>query len=362
MTYPGRTLIVMALCSISFRFDPASALENDPSEAMQAGHGQHVVSGESGEPAESRPHHLPDVRRETARPLINHQEMHQERPQDKAAVNEEGQPHFRHDGDHAGSLEANHLEYQAPDDAGTTAMQGGSPPPSARGPHAYSDGYGFGPIPPPKMADEEIFSALLVDRLESVSTGSQHSMTYDFQYGLGLTYDKALIRAEGDIADGAFQNARSELLWAHAADAYWDMHLGVRYDSGLGPDRGWIALGVQGLAPYWIYIEATVYVGEQGRTAFRIEAEYDVLLTQKLILQPRIEANFYGKRDAARALGHGLSDLVVGMRLRYEFWRELAPYIGVEWAGKFGDTADYLENSGIRSDETRAIAGVQFWF
>jgi len=111
-----------------------------------------------------------------------------------------------------------------------------------------------------------------------------------------------------------------------------------------------------------VWMEATAYVGEEGRTAFRLETEYDVLLTQKLVLQPRTEANFYGKKDPARALGHGLSDLSIGLRLRYEIWRELAPYIGIEWAGRFGDTADYLRNAGNRTDEIRAIAGIQFWY
>lgn len=237
-----------------------------------------------------------------------------------------------------------------------------SAPADDRDPHAYAEGYGFGPIPPPVMADEELFAALIADRLESLTTSDRTYLTYDWQAWLGKTYNRALIRAEGEIDDGSFQNARTELLWAHAADANWDLHLGLRYDTGFGPDRGWLAAGVQGMAPYWIYVEATAYVGEQGRTAFRIETEYDILLTQKLTLQPRIEANFYGKKDEARALGHGLSDLAIGVRLHYEILRELAPYIGVEWAGKFGDTADYLRASGTRVDETRAVAGVQFWF
>lgn len=242
------------------------------------------------------------------------------------------------------------------------SMQGGSAPTDARDPHAFADGYGFGPIPPPVMADREMFLGLLVDRLESLITGDKAFMTYDFQAWYGQTYDKALIRAEGDIDDGTFQNARSELLWAHALDANWDLHLGLRYDAGFGPDRQWFAAGVQGFAPYWIYVEATAYVGEDGRTAFRIETEYDLLLTQRLVLQPRIEANFYGKTDEARQLGHGLSDLAVGLRLHYEIRRELAPYIGIEWGGRLGDSADFLRASGNRTGELRAIAGIQFWY
>lgn len=280
----------------------------------------------------------------------DHQGMHDDVSQDSepAAVD----PHAGHD------MKTMATDRMEPEDH----ARHGSTPDKARDPHAYAEGYGFGPIPPPVMADEELFAGLIADRLESLTTSDRTYLTYDWQAWLGKTYNRALIRAEGDIDDGSFQNARTELLWAHAADPNWDLHLGVRYDTGFGPDRGWLAAGVQGMAPYWIYVEATAYVGEQGRTAFRIETEYDILLTQQLTLQPRIEANFYGKKDQARAIGHGLSDLAAGVRLHYEILRELAPYIGVEWASKFGDTADYLRASGTRVDETRAVAGLQFWF
>ncbi|MBT8128902.1 MAG: copper resistance protein B, partial [Gammaproteobacteria bacterium] len=128
------------------------------------------------------------------------------------------------------------------------------------------------------------------------------------------------------------------------------------------PDRAWLAFGVQGLAPYWFELDAAAYIGEAGRTAFTLEAEYELLLTQKLILQPRIETNWYGKRDAARGLGDGLSDLSAGLRLRYEIRREFAPYLGVEWARKFGETEDFARAAGLDPDETRFVAGLRFWF
>lgn len=240
-------------------------------------------------------------------------------------------------------------------------MQGGDAPPDARDPHAYADGYDFGPIPRPKMGDEEFLSSVIVDRLESV-TSDNTTMTYDLQAWVGKTYDKALIRTEGDVSDGKSRNGRHELLWAHALTPYWDTHLGVRYDSGVVHDRTWLALGVQGYTPYWVYVEATAYVGEQGRTAFRLETEYDLYLTQRLILQPRIEVNFYGKRDDTRRLGNGVSDLETGLRLRYEIIREIAPYVGVDWASTFGDTATYAKTAGNSQDQVRFVAGVHVWF
>lgn len=241
-------------------------------------------------------------------------------------------------------------------------MQGGSAPPGARDPNAYSDGYGLGPIPRPRMGDQHNFGFLLVDRLEATRARGNTSAAYDVQAWYGRDYNRAVVKAEGGVDQGKLQDARTELLWGHAIATYWDTQLGVRYDSGIGPGRGWLAFGVQGLAPYWFDVEATAYVGNQGRTALRLSTSYDLLLTQKLILQPRIDANFYGKRDPEREIGSGLSNVTAGMRLRYQLRREFAPYIGVEWGGKFGGTAEYARLAGQRTKETRLIAGVRAWF
>jgi copper resistance protein B len=231
-----------------------------------------------------------------------------------------------------------------------------------RDPHAYTDGQDFSGLSKPKMGDEDFLGSIIVDRLEGVNARDDFSMTYDWQAWYGQDYNKLVVRAEGEIDQGTFKNARNEALWAHALTAYWDTQVGVRIDSGLGTDRVWGAFGVQGFAPYWLYVEATAYVGEEGRTAFRLETEYDVLITQKLILQPRIEMNFYSDRDLSRLVSSGLSNIEAGMRLRYEFKREFAPYIGIEWASTFGSAADLIQSQGKQAEETRFVAGVHFWF
>jgi copper resistance protein B len=233
---------------------------------------------------------------------------------------------------------------------------------SNRDPHAYTNGKDFSGLSKPKMGDEDYLAALIVDRLEAVNVRDNFSTIYDWQAWYGKDYDKLLFRAEGEIEGGTFKNARNEALWAHALTAYWDTQVGIRIDSGLGVDRLWGAFGIQGFAPYWIYVEATGYVGEEGRTAFRLETEYDVLFTQKLILQPRIEMNFYSERDLSRLVSSGLSNIEAGLRLRYEFYREFAPYIGIEWASTFGAAADVIRASGKNPEETRFVAGVHFWF
>lgn len=254
-------------------------------------------------------------------------------------------------------------------DHGDMQMQGGSAPPDARDPHANSGGYALdsGPyaLPGPRqlrLADEHNFGGLLVDRLERVNLSEGNSAAYDAQAWYGRYYNRLVLKAEGDIANGQLEDASTELLWGHAIATFWDTQVGVRYDSGDGPNRSWLAFGVQGLAPYWFEVDATAYVGENGRTALGLEAEYELLLTQKLILQPRVETNLYSNSDPARGLGSGLSDLAVGLRLRYEIRREFAPYIGVEWARMFGETEDLAQASGQDANEVRGVAGVRFWF
>ena len=129
-----------------------------------------------------------------------------------------------------------------------------------------------------------------------------------------------------------------------------------------GPAQTWAAIGLQGLAPYWFEVEATAYIGAAGRTHVRREGEYELLLTNRLVLQPLVEVEIYGKSDPEHGIGAGLSSGDVGMRLRYEVRRELAPYVGVVWTQKFFGTADPAEAAGEGAAATRFAAGVRMWF
>jgi copper resistance protein B len=255
-------------------------------------------------------------------------------------------------------------------DHGDMKMQGGRAPADARDPHAYSGGYrrgsgayAVGGEHQMMMADAHPFASILVDRLEWVHARDGNAGAYEAQAWFGSTYDRLVVKAEGDAARGTVHEARTELLWGHAIASYWDTQLGVRNDAGHGrPPRNWLAFGIQGLAPYWFEIDATAYLGTSGRTALRLSAEYELLLTQRLILQPRIEANLYGENDREVGIGSGLSNGVVGVRLRYEISRHFAPYVGVERYQAFGNTADLIRASGGRRGETRVVAGVRMWF
>lgn len=255
-------------------------------------------------------------------------------------------------------------------DHGDMQMQGGSAPADARDPNAYSDGYvrnaGKYALPPSqalRMSDEHNFGSVYIDRLEYVQARGKEWGAYDGEAWYGGTYNRAALKAEGEVANGKLHDSRTQLLWRHAVSTFWDTELGLRFDHGEGmPNRQWLAFGFKGLAPYWFDVDATAFVGPNGRTALWIKTEYDILLTQRLYLQPGIEVNLYGKDDERRGIGSGLANGTVGLRLKYEITRQVTPYIGVEWASNFGKTADYARAAGEPKHETRFVAGVSLRF
>ncbi|MEO8461290.1 MAG: copper resistance protein B [Dokdonella sp.] len=240
------------------------------------------------------------------------------------------------------------------------SMQGGAAPADARD-SDYSDGHAHGPMTGMDMQDNAARAMLLVDRIEYFDARASNGQAFEGHAWFGNDRDKLWISGEGERSDGALDHLRSELLWDHAVSAYWDTQLGVRHDSGVGTDRSWAAFGVHGLAPYWFEVSATAYVGQAGRTAFRAEAEYELLLTQRLILQPRFEVNLFGQNDPQRGTGSGLSDAALGVRLRYEVRREFAPYVGIEWIRKFGGSAGYARTALEPVFDRQIVAGIHFW-
>jgi copper resistance protein B len=213
-----------------------------------------------------------------------------------------------------------------------------------------------------QMDDDASYAKVKLDRLEAALGNDAPAFAWDADAWIGRDFDKLRIRSEGEHADGETERADVEALWSHAVAAYWDTELGLRHDLGHGADRTWVAFGVQGLAPYWFELGATAYVGDAGRAALRVEADYDLSLTQRLILQPRAELNAYGRNDPAARVGAGLSDAEVGLRLRYEIRREIAPYVGVEWSRRFGRTADFAREDGFEAEDTRWVVGVRVWY
>ncbi len=278
----------------------------------------------------------------------------------------DGMDHSSREGtDHANAEEMDHSQVEGADhsqmDMGAMNMQGGDAPPDARDPD-YSDGVGHGSMRGMDMADDARYLYVLFDNLEYRHGNDGNAQAVAAQAWYGGDRNKLWLKLDGERTDGRLGAARTEVLWSRAIATFWDAQTGLRHDQGDGPMRDWAAVGVQGLAPYWFELEATAYLGQSGRTALRLEAEYELLFTQRLILQPDIEVNLYGKDDPGRGIGSGLSDVEAGLRLRYEITRKFAPYVGVVWSRKFGATADYARTAGKGTQETQLIAGIRIWF
>ncbi len=265
----------------------------------------------------------------------------------------------------------------APDAApapASTASSGSMPGmPMAHGSHSDRPPAPAYPAPPPQpsaasmdaamdMADDRSYGQLLLNQLEATHASSGNGQAWELQAWYGGDFNRLLLRSEGDRSGGRIQSADAEALWSHPYAAFWNTELGVRRDFGVGPGRSWAAFGVQGIAPYWFDIEATGYVGSGQRTAARLKVEYELLITQRLILQPEFEANLYGRSDPVRRIGSGLSDTGLGLRLRYEIRRQFAPYIGVVWVRRLGTTAAYARQDHQPVCELQLVAGLRLWF
>ena len=226
----------------------------------------------------------------------------------------------------------------------------------------YSDGVGHGSMPGMDMADDAALGMLRFDQLETFHGRDEHGQRWDLQGWYGTDIDKLWLRSEGERTHDGLEDGDVELLWNHATTAFWNTQLGVRHDLGEGPERTWAAFGIEGLAPYFLDVAATFYAGPSGRTAARLRVEYELLFTQRLVLQPEFEANLYGKDDPQRGIGAGLSDASLGLRLRYEIRRRFAPYLGVVWRHRFGNSADMARGQGRVVSDRQWVAGLRLWF
>jgi copper resistance protein B len=200
----------------------------------------------------------------------------------------------------------------------------------------------------------------MFDRLEW--QGEPTGYEWEAAAWYGGDFHKLWVESEGEHDGRGVREARVELLWDRILTPWWSTRLGLRQDLGEGPDRSWLAFGFAGLAPGFIEVEASAYLGEGGRSALRLAAHYDLLFTQRLVLQPEAELNAYGRDDPERGIGSGISDLELGLRLRYELRREVAPYLGVGWARRFGASADLARAAGDDPDELLWLAGIRLWF
>lgn len=222
------------------------------------------------------------------------------------------------------------------------------------------------PMPPKEwphpVMDHALFSYVLLDRFEYLAKSGKDGWAWKAESWVGGDRYRLWLKTEGEgEANGPAENGDAQALLARRISPYWHMQGGVRRQARPTPSRSTGVLAIQGLAPYWFNVEASAFFGS-GSVSGRLEAEYDQLLTQRLILQPRFETNWSGSADAERGVGSGINDLELGLRLRYEIRREFAPYVGINWLRRVGGTADLARAAGRDTRETALVVGLRLWY
>jgi copper resistance protein B len=216
----------------------------------------------------------------------------------------------------------------------------------------------------PPVMDNPIMGHILFNQLEGRTNGPDNEFRWDGEGWIGTDMNKLWFKSEGFVENGKASDGITEALYDRPIPflRYFDAQAGVRYDLDSNRGRTWGALGIEGLAPEFFDFEPTFYFSDGGRVAGRVNGSYDLLITNRLILQPQFELNFYSKSDPSRGIGSGLSELDTGLRMRYEITRKFAPYIGMAYAGKYGESADFTRDEGGIVNDVRFIFGIRVWY
>lgn len=221
---------------------------------------------------------------------------------------------------------------------------------------------------PPPVHDNQVHAYLLTELLEYRHTESEGSLRWDIYGWVGGDYNRLWVKTEGSHAayGGVSGEADAELLYGRLVSPYWDFQIGVREEwrYGRGPERSRASavIGFQGLAPYWFDLEPSLFVSERGDVSARLTADYDLFLTQRLILQPRLETFVAVQKVEEFGIGPGINNVDLGLRLRYEITRKFAPYFGFSWKRELGETATLSRREGKDVDERSFVAGLRLWF
>ncbi len=214
--------------------------------------------------------------------------------------------------------------------------------------------------------DSQIFYYLLFEQLEYQVNDNENIFNWDITGWVGGDYQKLWLKSEGDVSlDDGNGEAELQLLYGKQITPFFDLQTGLRYDQLYGDEgnaRGFAVIGVQGLAPYFLEIDTSLFVSHQGDISARFEVESEFLLSQKAVLQPSLETNFAIQEVEKFGVGSGFNDLELGLRLRYEITRDFAPYIGISWEKLFGKTAKFAEEEGESSDDLKFVTGVGLLF
>lgn len=207
------------------------------------------------------------------------------------------------------------------------------------------------------------YSKFMLDRLEFRSRQGADGYAWEGEGWIGGDINRFAFKTEGEgEAGGQLEEAEVQLLYSRAIDPWFNIEGGVRHDVRPGPQRTYAVVGIDGLAPYWFEVGAQAFLSNKGDAHLRLTGSYDQRITQRLILQPAVEANISAQDVPELGIASGLSDIELGLRLRYEIAREFAPYVGVEWQHQFGGKTRLARDDEDESGKVNLVMGVRFWF
>jgi copper resistance protein B len=206
-------------------------------------------------------------------------------------------------------------------------------------------------------------SMILFNLAEYQARAGSDGYRWEGEGWFGGDISRLVIKTEGEgEARGPLETAEFQALYSHAIGPWWNLQAGIRHDIRPQPQRSHAVVGFEGLAPYWFKAAGALFLSNRGEVRGRLEGFYDQRIGQRLILQPRAEIEASAQSIPEIGIGAGFTDVEVGLRLRYEIAREFAPYVGVEWAGKLGETARLARAAGDRPSGVGYVAGIRFWF
>lgn len=359
----------------------ASQAARRPSAARKAVPRPPTPLTAAGSPADPHARHDTSAPRAPADPHPGHK---------SAPMVAQPDPHASHDMGQTpamGDPHAGHDMSQMPPTADPHAGRDMSAMPMAGQPKVGTDlpaGNAPAPAPQPGLAAARYWGAEATEKADRDLRREHGGMTYpvvmlniaeyqarrgrngyrwDGEASFGGDINRLTLKSEGEGSLGQrLEQAEIQALYSRALDPYWNLQVGVRHDIRPNPSRTYATLGIEGLAPYWFEVEGALFLSEKGDLTARAEAYYDQRITQDFILQPRVEANFSAQDVPEIGTGSGLTDLELGLRLRYERVREFAPYVGVSWERQFGDTASLTRARGEGTGGFSFVAGVRAWF
>jgi copper resistance protein B len=229
------------------------------------------------------------------------------------------------------------------------------------------------PLPPgwePAVEDSALRWATFVQRAEFRSGDTADAAVLDAEGWVGGDYQRFWWKLEGEQLTERPRSGEVEFtaLYSKLFSPFWDVQAGIRVDRTYrGPSRetrGHLVVGLEGLAPYRFEVEPTLALSDEGDVSFELTASYDQLITQRLVLQPRLGLRLDSAKGAPSEglIGEGLNDLDLGFRVRYDVSRQFSPYVGWEWHRPLGGSAGLARAAGRDRCLSTWVVGVRAWF